>query len=411
VTSIEDALEGATPLARKVAAAGESPRSAEELLARMRAALPTLTEAEKVATLNAHPRIGERPDRMSARSRQEQGEETLPELDRLNAEYERKFGFRFVVYVNRRPKADIVKVLQARLQRNREEEMAEGLNAIVDIAADRLRARSEIRYGKHEIAFYRTHPSRVLFAGRVSVDVFGDNFMPAYTEGDNRDVVATDTMKNFVHAMALEYDGDRYDGLAAFLGRRFLEHYLQMQSLRIMVRELPFQAHSEKLLSPLDDDYETVELDLDRQGVRALRCGRRNLKLIKLTGSAFRSFARDEFTTLPDVVDRPLYIWLDVFWRYADAGQAIDGSRLVGSAKVRDVVRKTFDDFVSMSIQHLVYQMGQRVLADFPEIAEVTFEAQNRLWDTVKVSDADPRTRVYSDPRPAHGVIGLTLSR
>jgi urate oxidase len=55
--------------------------------------------------------------------------------------------------------------------------------------------------------------------------------------------------------------------------------------------------------------------------------------------------------------------------------------------------------------------MGQRVLADFPEIAEVTFEAQNRLWDTVKVSDGDPPTRVYSDPRPAHGVIGLTLSR
>jgi urate oxidase len=64
-----------------------------------------------------------------------------------------------------------------------------------------------------------------------------------------------------------------------------------------------------------------------------------------------------------------------------------------------------------MSIQHLVYQMGQRVLADFPEIAEVAFEAQNRLWDTVKVSDGDPRTRVYSDPRPAHGVIGLTLRR
>jgi len=410
VTRIEEALEGATPLARKVAA-GEPPRSAEEMIARMWAALPTLTDAEKIATLNAHPRIGERPDRMSARSRQEQGEETLPELDRLNAEYERKFGFRFVVYVNRRPKSEIVKVLQARLQRSREEEMAEGLSAIVTIAADRLRARSEIRYGKHEIAFYRTHPSRVLFAGRVSVDVFGDNFMPAYTEGDNRDVVATDTMKNFVHAMALEYDGDRYEGLAAFLGRKFLEHYPQMQSLRITVRELPFQAHSDRLLSPLDGDYETVELDLDRQGVHGLRCGRRNLRLIKLTGSAFRSFARDEFTTLPEVVDRPLYIWLDVFWRYPDAGRAIDGSKLVGSGKVRDVVQKTFDQFVSMSIQHLVYEMGQRVLADFPEIDEVTFEAQNRLWDTVKVSDGDPRTRVYSDPRPAHGVIGLTLRR
>jgi urate oxidase len=393
-------------------ASGEPPGSAEEMIARMWAALPTLTEAEKIATLNAHPRIGERPDRMSSRSLQEQGDDVLPELDRLNAEYERKFGFRFVVYVNRRPKSEIVKVLQERLQRSREEELAEGLSAIVNIAADRLAEnKTAISYGKHEISFYRTHATRALFAGRVAVDVFGDNFLPAYTEGDNRGVVATDTMKNFVHAMALEYDGDRYDQFAAFLGRKFLEHYPQMQSLRVMVREVPFHAHSVKLLSPIDGDYETVVADIDRQGIRALRCGRRNLRLIKLTGSAFRSFARDEFTTLPEVVDRPLYIWLDVLWRYPQAGLAIDQSQLVSSAEVRDVVQQTFDEFVSMSIQHLVYEMGQRVLSRFPELAEVSFEAQNHLWDTVKVAETDPKTRVYSDPRPAHGVIGLTLRR
>jgi urate oxidase len=44
-------------------------------------------------------------------------------------------------------------------------------------------------------------------------------------------------------------------------------------------------------------------------------------------------------------------------------------------------------------------------------MAEVSFEAQNRLWDTSKVSEADPMTRVFSDPKPAHGFIGLTLKR
>src|SRR5207253_3503855 len=92
---------------------------------------------------------------------------------------------------------------------------------------------------------------------------------------------------------------DRYEPFAEFLGRQFLEHYPQMQSLRIFLRELPFEAHSDKLLSgPLDDDYEIVELHLDRAGVQSLRVGRRNLRLVKLTGSAFKSFARDEFTTL-----------------------------------------------------------------------------------------------------------------
>jgi 2-oxo-4-hydroxy-4-carboxy--5-ureidoimidazoline (OHCU) decarboxylase len=144
MTTIEEALEGSTPLAQKVRAGGPY-RTAPQLIASMRAALPTLTDEEKVATLNAHPRIGEDLDRLSARSLKEQGEDRLPadllpELRRLNDEYERRFGFRFVVFVNRRPKKDIVKVLQARLRRSREEELQEGLRAIVAIAEERLRS-------------------------------------------------------------------------------------------------------------------------------------------------------------------------------------------------------------------------------------------------------------------------------
>ena len=75
-----------------------------------------------------------------ARSLREQGDDVLPELERLNAEYERRFGFRFVVFVNRRPKSEILEVLRRRLARSRAEEMEEGLQAIVDIAEDRLRS-------------------------------------------------------------------------------------------------------------------------------------------------------------------------------------------------------------------------------------------------------------------------------
>jgi 2-oxo-4-hydroxy-4-carboxy--5-ureidoimidazoline (OHCU) decarboxylase len=139
MTTIEEALEGSGPLAEKVRAGGPY-RSSDELIARMRAVLPSLTEEERVATLNAHPRIGEDPRRLSARSLEEQGADQVAELNRLNAEYERRFGFRFVVFVNRRPKAEIVRVLQGRLRRSREAEMDEGLRAIVDIAADRLRS-------------------------------------------------------------------------------------------------------------------------------------------------------------------------------------------------------------------------------------------------------------------------------
>lgn len=133
---LDELFERSSPLARRLARSGPY-SSNRELIARARALVETLTEEEKIATLNAHPRIGEHPGRMSARSRREQGAGALPELERLNAEYERRFGFRFVIFVNRRPKAEIVQVLKDRLRGTRAEEMAAGLRAIVDIAEDR----------------------------------------------------------------------------------------------------------------------------------------------------------------------------------------------------------------------------------------------------------------------------------
>ena len=136
---LEELFEASSPLARRLAA--EEPfDSGEQMLARARELAGGLSEADRIATLNAHPRIGERAAAMSARSLQEQGAEMLPELDRLNDEYERKFGFRFVVFVNRRPKPEIVEVLRLRLQNGREQEQAAGLQAILDIAADRMRS-------------------------------------------------------------------------------------------------------------------------------------------------------------------------------------------------------------------------------------------------------------------------------
>jgi 2-oxo-4-hydroxy-4-carboxy--5-ureidoimidazoline (OHCU) decarboxylase len=136
---LDELFEASSALAQRLAA--EEPfDSDEELLRRARELADALPEAEKIATLNAHPRIGERAAAISARSRSEQGTDLLPELDALNDEYERKFGFRFVVFVNRRPKSEIVDVLRERLRNTREEELAAGLQAIVDIAADRTRS-------------------------------------------------------------------------------------------------------------------------------------------------------------------------------------------------------------------------------------------------------------------------------
>ena len=98
-----------------------------------------LHEAEKLEALNAHPAIG--AGELSTRSAVEQGAEAEPavaaELARLNEAYEEKFGFRFVVFVNRRPKSEILEVLRERIERPREDELETALSELVAIARDR----------------------------------------------------------------------------------------------------------------------------------------------------------------------------------------------------------------------------------------------------------------------------------
>ena len=101
-----------------------------------------LSEPGKLEALNAHPAIGAR--NLSPRSAAEQGAEadaaTLTELAYLNQVYEEKFGFRFVVFVDRRPKAELVPILHERLERTRDEELETAVAELIAIARDRWAA-------------------------------------------------------------------------------------------------------------------------------------------------------------------------------------------------------------------------------------------------------------------------------
>jgi len=140
-------FEHAGPLLERLRAEEPFPSGAA-LLARARAILNELSEAEQIAVINAHPRIGERPDKVSVASFREQGydrdttpAEVLRRLATLNEEYEEKFGFRFVVFVDGRSKSEILAVLRQRLERTREEELETGLHELVAIARDRWKRR------------------------------------------------------------------------------------------------------------------------------------------------------------------------------------------------------------------------------------------------------------------------------
>lgn len=138
-------FEHAGPLLERLRAA-EPFVSGAAMLARAREILNDLSETDQLAVINAHPRIGERPDKVSALSFKEQGydrdttpPEVLRRLATLNEEYEQKFGFRFVVFVNRRSQEAIVPILKARLRGTRDDERRTALREILAIAEDRLK--------------------------------------------------------------------------------------------------------------------------------------------------------------------------------------------------------------------------------------------------------------------------------
>jgi len=130
---LAELFEGRTRFVERLA-------SRENPLVAARAVALELSDEEKKEVLDAHPAIGAKKA-LSARSAAEQGmednPEVLAELERLNRAYEERFGFRFVVFVNRRPKSAIVPILRKRLGRTREEEVETALGELVSIAIDR----------------------------------------------------------------------------------------------------------------------------------------------------------------------------------------------------------------------------------------------------------------------------------
>lgn len=298
-----------------------------------------------------------------------------------------------------------------------------------------MNERTIISYGKAAVPVYRafgtpltglraipessfTGRENTLMAAEVDVEVFGDNFLPAYTEGDNRAVVATDSMKNFILRHALDYDGATLEGFLAELGHGFLETYDDMTALQLRGRELRFDQLGRVLYRRSHDDHGVAELHVEREPngtprLADLRAGRVGLELLKVTGSSFTRFVRDEYTTLPERVDRPLFIHLDVHWRYGAIGDATGTSaeRYVASEQVADVAAAVFAELVSESIQHLVWELSERLLLRFPSLGEVSFAAQNRTREPIAARPDDDRVRVSSDPFPAFGTITLTRKR
>lgn len=300
-----------------------------------------------------------------------------------------------------------------------------------------------MNYGKEKIVVYRTYATpltgiesipesefdgreNVLFGLDVRVQVEGEAFRPSFTDGDNSMVVATDSMKNFVHHHMGEYDGATVEGFLEYVGREFLATYEQAEAITVSADEVPFDERP----VPEGDDFEPSELvygvsdgesaygeirlerSEDGSEMIAQTSGVTGIELVKVKDNSFIDFVQDEYTTLPERENRTLYIELDVFWTYDDAEAALgeEPARYVPAEQVRDIAQVVFDEHDVNSIQDLIYRIGLRVLKRFPQLESVTFESKNKTWIGVR-TDLDGDAKVLREPDVPTGFQQFSVDR
>lgn len=433
-------------------------------------------EERQLALIRAHPDLVGRAALAGTLTRESTAEQRAAGLDPdvlapeelaqfldANRTYQARFGFPFVICARENRKESILAGFSARLRNEPGVEAQTALAEIGKIAWYRLsdivhdddpaaeeavtndQYRFRVSYGKQGVPIYRVFATPLrdvrpipespftgrennLLAYEIGIEVFGDDFLRAYTHGDNSMVVATDSMKNFIIREALAYQGATLEGLLHFLGTGFSATYPQLHTLKMTGREIPFTAavvpdgkgtfHMGGNLFRRDGgERASAAMSLARQNgsvvVTGHECGIEEITLMKLTGSAFTSFVRDGYTTLPERGDRPLYIRMDIGWRYGNVEDMLDlaRGRYVPAEQLRDLLSTTFDEFVSESIQHLIHEMGTRALTRFPQLHEISFAALNLTRDPYGQRAEDTRVRVYSDPFPAYGRLTLTITR
>ena len=267
-------------------------------------------------------------------------------------------------------------------------------------------------YGKGDVPVYRLHrrSNGAVFGASVTMLIYGDAFWPTYTTGDNTNLIATDSMKNFIQRETMNFPGADLESYCRFLADKFVKKYPQVEGAQISATEVPYTAIGERGVSfvPAGPERASARIEMARGGnIAEIRSGIAGFRLLRLNGSAFQGFVRDEYTTLPDIANRPLHMWLDLDWTYTETAAAWSEGAVTRT--VRAIVREVFDAFTSGSIQQIIHEIGKKILSDLPAVAEVNLEANNRTWDTI--AEQGDALGAYTDARPPYGCLGLTLNR
>ena len=272
------------------------------------------------------------------------------------------------------------------------------------------------QYGKAEVRLFKaTRDGDRHFVKdlNVSLTLRGD-FEAAHTSGDNSSVVATDTQKNTVYALAREHGITSIEEFAMLLGRHFTGSFDWVSGGRWAIEEyfwnrIPVHGvgHDQAFSRDASETRNTVvTMDGDQTWVVS---GLSDLTVLKTTGSEFWGFPRDRYTTLPETKDRILATSVSTRWRYATTDVDFDAAY----SDIRRIMLEAFATTHSYALQQSLYVMGEDVLKAHPEIAEIKFSMPNKHHFLVDLSPFDldnPNEVFFAADRP-YGLIEGTVTR
>ncbi len=243
---------------------------------------------------------------------------------------------------------------------------------------------------------------------------FEGEYTESYSEGDNRGVLPTDTMKNTVYAVAGRDGVGEPEAFGVSLGRHFLARNPPLQRVTVEVTDhfwgrIPAggRDHGQAFLR-LGPDTRTARVIASRDA-ESIDAGISDLLVLKSGQSAFEGYARDEFTTLPETRDRIFATSVTATWRYRSAEFEYGTTWRA----IRRTLLETFAEHDSRSVQHTLYDMGEAVIQNVEVVESIHLIMPNKhhLPVDLSVFGLENRNEVFVPTEEPHGLIEATIGR
>jgi urate oxidase len=280
------------------------------------------------------------------------------------------------------------------------------------------------QYGKAEnrvVRIYRDTARHEIRDLNVSTSLRGE-FTDAHVAGDQSQVLPTDTQKNTAFAYAKKHGVSSPEDYAIALGRRFLDAAPAATGAQIRVEEYAWdripvdgEGHDHAFVRR-GTETRTTAVTVECRGADQkvwVVSGLQDLVVLKSTGSEFRGFLKDEYTTLQETDDRIMATSLTARWRYDGTSPERAADWDATYEDVRRLLLATYATHHSLALQQTLHAMGEAVLDTRSDIVEVRFSAPNKHHFLVDLSafglENDGEVFVAAD-RP-YGLIEAAVAR